>query len=302
MPLFSKASFPERPAGPDEVVLDLQDIHAISLDLVDQFDAFCKKHGLQYYLCGGTLLGAVRHGGFIPWDDDIDLFMSRPEYDKLVKLCQNEQFAPDVQFACLENGRFPRPFARLYNTKTTVQRKERVPISGPHLWIDVLPVDGLPADHEKLTRLYKNRFLLNKYNWGALWKTGTGNRKLTVLKRWRYCWLALLVGAKNWAKILDRNGRSRPYEKYDTVGCYTAGRYGPGEAMPKAAFEKSVKITFEGREFETMSCWKEYLSGIYGDYMQLPPEDKRIPHLDYATMSRADHQDLIKRHPNLKAK
>lgn len=302
MPFFSKAKFPEHPARPDEVVLDVLDVQAVALELMDQFDAFCKKYDLKYYLCGGTLLGAVRHKGFIPWDDDIDLFMSRPEYDKLVKICETEEIAPDTQFACLENGRFPRPFARVYNTKTTVQRKERVSASGPHLWIDILPVDGLPDDIEKRTRLYRLRWTINKYNWGALWKTGTGNRKKTILKRWKYCWLALLVGAKNWARLLDRIGRSRPFETSETVGCFTGGRYGAGEAMPRAAFEKSAKVTFEGREFETMSCWKEYLSGIYGDYMQLPPENKRVPHVEYAIMSRTDYQDLMQRHPNLKAK
>lgn len=275
MPFISKAKFPEHPAGPDEVVLDILDVQAITLDLMDQFDAFCKKHGLRYYLCGGTLLGAVRHKGFIPWDDDIDLFMSRTEYDRLVKICETEQIAPDTQFACLENGRFPRPFARVYNLKTMVQRKVRVPASGPHVWIDILPVDGLPKGEKKLTRLYKLRTLINMYNFGALWKPGTGNRKKSVIWRWRYCWLALLVGAENWAKLLDRMGRSRPYEKYDTVGCFTAGRYGPGEAMSRAEFEIPAKVTFEGRELETMSCWEKYLTGIYGDYMQLPPEEKR---------------------------
>lgn len=302
MPFFSKAKFPEHPAGPDEVVLDIQDVQAVALDLMDQFDAFCKKHGLKYYLCGGTLLGAVRHKGFIPWDDDIDLFMSRPEYDRLVEICKTEEIAPDTQLACLENGRLPRPFARVYNLKTTVQRKERVPLSGPHLWIDILPVDGLPSGQKRLERLYKLRILIDHYNFGALWKTGTGNRKKTVLKRWRYCWLALLVGAWNWAKLLDRMGRSRPYEKYETVGCFTGGRYGAGEAMPRAEYEIPAAVSFEGREYRTMSCWEKYLSGIYGNYMQLPPENKRKPHVDYVTMARADHQALRARHPHLKEK
>lgn len=302
MALFKKLDFPGRPAGPDEVVLDIHDIHAVSLDLVDQFDAFCKKHGLKYYLCGGTLLGAVRHSGFIPWDDDIDLFMSRPEYDRLVKICETEEIAPNVQFACLENKRFPRPFARLYNLRTEVQRKYYHAISGPHAWIDILPVDGLPDSPAKNKWLYRFRAPLATLNFNAMWKAGYASRKLLVLKRWRYHWLAKAVGPWGWARMLDRMGRSHPFEKSSTVGCFTAGRYGPGEAMPREAFEKSAKVTFEGREFETMSCWREYLTGIYGDFMKLPPEKDRIPHLDYVTMPRADHLALMERYPNLKAK
>ncbi len=302
MPLFSNAPFPERPAGPDEVVLDIHDIHALSLDLLDAFSAFCQKHGLRFYLCGGTLLGAVRHQGFIPWDDDIDLFMARPDYDRLVKICETEEIGPELQFACLENRRFPRPFARIYNLRTQVQRKYHTPLSGPHVWIDILPVDGLPSDKRALKRLYKVRYFINKYNFGAMWKPGTANRKLVALRRWRYYWFAGPIGPWRWAKWLDRNGRSRPYEKYDTVGCYTAGRYGPGEAMPREKYEIPARVQFEGRTLETMSCWQEYLSGIYGDYMQLPPEKDRIPHLDYVTMSRADHQALMARHPGLIAK
>ena len=302
MPLFSKVKFPERPAGPDEVVLGVRDVQVIGLELLDAFDAFCRRHGLRYYLCGGTLLGAVRHGGFIPWDDDVDVIMARPDYDRLVKLCEAGEIAPDTQFACLENGRFPRPFARVYDLKTQVQRKYHKPVSGAHVWIDILPIDGLPKEEKKLKRLYGVRFYINKYNFWAMWKPGTGNRKRIVLRHWRYCWFAMPIGAMRWARLLDRMGRSRPYETFDTVGCFTAGRYGPGEAMPKEAFEIPVKVSFEGRELETMSCWKEYLTGIYGDYMSLPPEDKRVPHLDYVTMRRADYDALRRRHPELTEK
>ena len=299
-----KHVFPERPAGPDEVVLDIRDIQAITLDLMLLFDAFCKKHGLAYYLCGGTLLGAVRHGGFIPWDDDVDVFMSRPDYDRLVSICEREKqpFGPDAQFACLENGRFPRPFARIYDLKTEVQRKYHKPISGPHVWMDILPVDGLPKEEKKLERLYRLRWTINKYNFESMWKVNHGNRKMMLIRRWRYFWFAGPIGPMRWAKVLDKMGRSRPYETFDTVGCLTAGRYGPGEAMPKAEYEIPVDVTFCGRTFRTMSCWQKYLTGIYGDYMQLPPEDKRIPHLNYATMLRKDHAALRAKHPELDEK
>lgn len=303
MPLFSKAKFPERPAGLDEVVLDKRGIQAIALDLLTAFDALCKRHGLKYYLCGGTLLGAVRHKGFIPWDDDVDVFMARPDYDRLVELCRTEGFGSDTEFACLENGKLPRAFARIYYKKASVQRKYHRALSGPFVWMDILPVDGLPDDRAALERLYKKRIWMDGLNFHSMWKTGTGPRKLIVLKRWaRYLLTALGPGPWGWARRIDRMGRKRPFERSDTVGCLTGGRYGAGEAMPRSAYIVPAKVTFEGREFETMSCWREYLTGIYGDYMQLPPEDKRKPHMDYVTMRRADYEALRNRHPELSEK
>lgn len=301
---MAKRPFPERPAGPDEVVLDIHDIQALTFDLLLQFDAFCKKHNLTYYLCGGTLLGAVRHGGFIPWDDDVDVFMSRPEYDKLLALCAKNDgaFGPDTKFACPENGGFYRPFARIYNLKTHVQRKYNIPISGANVWMDILPVDGLPGDKESLEKLYKTRYYLNRLNFICMWKVGAANRKLNAIKNGIYYIAARPLGVKFWCRVLDKFGRKRPFETSDTVGCLTGGRYGIGEAMPRSAYEVPAYVTFNGREFPTMSCYKEYLTGIYHDYMKLPPVESRKPHLDYVTMTKADYAKVCALHPELKAK
>lgn len=299
MSLIKQPPFPRRPAGPNEVVLGVRDVQALGLELLLAFDAFCKAHDLHFYLCGGTLLGAVRHQGFIPWDDDVDLFMSRPEYDRLVELMKTETLGEDLIFACGTNGRFDRPFARIYYQRTQVQRKRWKPCSGPHTWIDILPVDGLPSDPEALRKLYKLRIRLNHYNFTTMWIFGTGNRDLMVLKKIPDYILSRIVGAKRWCAMIDKLGRKRPYETSDTVGCLTAGAYGPGEAMPRSEYEIPTDITFEGHVFQTMSCYKTYLTGIYGDYMTPPPPEKRHPHMDYVTMMKTDYAALCRRHPEL---
>ena len=297
--LFPRQIFPERPAGPDEAVLNVQDVQMLAYDLLLALDAFCAKHDLRYYLCGGTLLGAVRHHGFIPWDDDVDVFMSRPDYDRMVELCSREEVAPDTEFACLENGKFLRPFARIYDLRTQVQRKTRTPASGAHVWIDILPVDGLPDDPKAIARLYKRRKWLNHQNYEAFWKRGTGNRKKVILQHWLGMPLASGLGARRWAGIIDRIGRSRPFETSRLVGCVTAGRYGAGEAMPREAYMIPAEVTFAGRAFPTMSCWNEYLTGIFGDYMTPPPEDMRHTHLQYVTMPKAQLEAVRARHAAL---
>ena len=301
MSLIKQPPFPRRPAGPDEAVLALRDVQIVALELLEVFDAFCQAHRLRYYLCGGTLLGAVRHQGFIPWDDDVDLFMSRPDYDRLVALARTESFGEDVRFACGDNGLLDRPFARLYCLKTQVQRKTRKPCSGAHVWIDILPVDGLPKDPKKLARLFALRKKLDHYNFTAMWIPGTGSRDLAVLKMIPGYILSRLVGAKRWCAIIDRMGRRRPYASSETVGCLTGGRYGAGEAMPRSAFEIPAKVPFEGREYETMSCYREYLTGIYGDYMTPPPVKARRIHMDYVTMLKSDYEALCRRHPDLQS-
>ena len=92
------------PQQGDSVALNLQDVQAVGLDILLKFDEYCKHHGLRFYLCGGTLLGAVRHGGFIPWDDDIDVFMARPDFDRLIELDRTEPFRGDYELACVPIG------------------------------------------------------------------------------------------------------------------------------------------------------------------------------------------------------
>ena len=284
----------------DDQYLNQQEIQAICLDMLRLVDRICKKEGLSYFLSGGTLLGAVRHQGFIPWDDDVDLFMARPDYDRLTALAKRESFGENLCFACGDNGLLDRPFARIYHLKTEVQRKTRKPCSGGHVWIDILPVDGLPEDPQALKRLFAKRKKLDHYNFTAMWIPGTGSRDLAVLKMIPDYLLARLVGAKRWCAMIDRMGRQRPYASAATVGCLTGGRYGVGEAMPRAAFEVPAHISFEGREFETMSCYREYLSGIYGDYMTPPPVKARKVHMDYVTMLKSDYDALCLRHPGFR--
>lgn len=283
------------------VSLNLQDVQAVGLDILLEFDAYCKRHGLRFYLCGGTLLGAVRHGGFIPWDDDVDVFMARPDFDRLIELCETEPVGEDYDLACVLNGKLPRAFAKLYFTRTHVERPYIKSIGGPHVWIDILPVDGLPDDPEAHKRLLRLRNFIEKRNLNAMWKVGTGHRKKMILQYSIGYPLSVLVGQWRWARWMDRLGRRLPYETSQTVGTLVSGRYGPGEAMPKDRYEIPASIDFAGHTFETMSCYREYLSGIYGDYMTPPPENCRGVHVQNVTMSWADFDALCQRHPELRA-
>ena len=284
----------------DTVTLNLQDIQAVELDILLEFDGYCKRHDLHYYLCGGTLLGAVRHKGFIPWDDDIDVFMARPDFDRLFELDKTDPFTGDYELACVLNHKLPRAFAKLYSRRTHVVRPYLKPIGGDSLWIDILPVDGLPDDQKKHRRLRRLRDFLESHNLTSMWRVGKGHRKNMVIRYSIQYPLAILVGKWRWAKWMDKLGRRIPYETSSTVGTLISGRYGDGEAMPKCKYIIPANVEFEGYTFQTMSCYHEYLSGIYGDYMT-PPKGKKPIHIQGVTMSREDFNALCARHPKVRS-
>lgn len=264
----------------DRRFLTLDEIHAVELGLLLKFDAFCEEYGLRYSLAGGTLLGAVRHKGFIPWDDDIDLCMPRPDWDRLVQIAQEDAIPEETGFEA-------RPFFMTELPDTPLLK-----VIDPHwmvqaeaeneetnLWLDVIPVDGLPSDERDLSRLYsKARVLRKTLMIGTSTAESGHSRARRAFKYIAGPVLRAFNAVKYLGRALDVLARKIPYGSTPYVGVLTWGLYGTGERVPLAGFEKVVGLEFEGREFSCMSCWDEYLSGIYGDYMQLPPEDQRVTH------------------------
>lgn len=258
-------------------VLSLAEIKELELQMLSVFSEFCETHNLTYYLCGGTLLGAIRHKGFIPWDDDIDVCMPRADYDKFIKLySQLDDNIYEVRSNQLHN--FSAPFAKLVDTRTDVSRVYSDSDRTKHLWIDIFPVDGLPHSIEEVGNIYKR---CNRYR-SILKLTdcipGEGKSKLKAYLKYILKPMANLYGQKRCVNNIEAVAAEHTYEASTYVGIVTNGLYGVGERMLKSEFEQSVMVEFEGKQYPTFSCWDTYLSGIYGDYMTLPPEEKRVTH------------------------
>lgn len=257
--------------------LTLREMQLAELDILIEFDRICRENNLTYSLVGGTLLGAVRHKGFIPWDDDIDIAMARPEYEKLYKLItENSDVLPDNLELISDRGENALvPFLKITDKNVTVQSEAGE--SSDNLWIDIFPIDGYPKDDKKALKFWKKNL---RYRRIIFYSYNDGSRK----KGWKktaaklYGLYARMYGIKRALKNMKRLIAKYPYESSELVGCSCWGMYGLGERLEKAKFEISTAFEFEGRQFMAMSNWHEYLSGIYGDYMQLPPEDKRHTH------------------------
>lgn len=258
--------------------LNLQEIKIIELNILQYFNQFCKKNNLKYYLAGGTLLGAIRHKGFIPWDDDIDVCMNRLDFERLLNEFSHKNENENLQICatCFQNSDVP--YCKIVAKNTVVVSKFITNQTNNKLWIDIFPVDGLPEDEQTVIKIYQRCKFYRKLL--LLCDANLGEGKTNFRKWAKYILkpLANLYGKQRLISKLDYIGKSFSYDSSKFVGIVTWGLYGAGERMLKSEFEKAVEVEFEGCRFPAFSCWDSYLHGLYGDYMQLPPLEKRQTH------------------------
>lgn len=246
----------------------------LELEMLKELDRICKKYDLKYYLCGGTLLGAVRHGGFIPWDDDLDVYLPREDYDKLAKVVDGEldsrMFYQDWY---IEKG-YPYNFAKFRMNGTKFVQNEIAQCQMHHgIFIDIFPLDNVPDDKAErvahLKKITKLKTLLS-VSYMSLKKEG----KLRSIPQ---CIFIILVKL-----FFSQQGIHKKLEKeivkYNSTECENfaqkTGMNAVKEVYPKKWFEKSVEVDFEDMKCPSPSYIDEYLTYFYGDYMTPPPEDK----------------------------
>ena len=261
--------------------LSSDEIKKIELDILLEFKKVCEINDLQFYLCGGTMLGAARHKGFIPWDDDIDICMIRDDYERLIQIYnKNEKlFSSNIELKCFENNTFASPYIKIINNRTKVIDKNYDLEDVDSLWIDVLPVDGLPSDEKEVVKIYKKTAFWRRIMLLSVVKSGVGkNIFKKIFKPIIAKPIAKIIGRKKCTKELIKIGKKYDVNDSEYVGIVTWGLYGPSERMRKSEYLQSVDVEFEGHKFKAMSCWNSYLSNLYGDYMKLPPVEKRISH------------------------
>ena len=245
------------------------------LELLDAFKTFCNAHNLRFYLFGGTLLGAIRHNGFIPWDDDIDVCMPRDDYDKFLKLF-NENDKYYLQTTDTDKYYFYH-FAKLmkkntvYNEFFTQNLKTQKGI-----FIDIFPINGYP--NNRITKLHYNfwLFLLNKKSYPLnICKTRKINRNFTYIAMTILSWVLFWWAPYHLcAKMRNNFMKRHQYLKSNKVIVGTNLR----KIYNRDYFVGLSDVFFEGRKMYGMGDVTKYLTKMYGDYMKLPPESERAPH------------------------
>lgn len=261
--------------------LTSEEVKAELLSLLLAFDEIAKRKGIAYSLAYGTLLGAVRHEGFIPWDDDVDVVVPRPDYERLVEYARSGGGIAGYCFTGYEVDGFPMPFLKLVNPRIRVRdcaTKERIRLD---LWIDVFPLDGCLADPveqsrtDRVAHYCKAVIKTSNYRfWGA------GKGRLNRLEKMATMPFVELLGLGTKAnERLIRMAKEGPaYDDAQYVANVVWGPYRMGEILDKSLFQSTCTVVFEGHELPALGGWDAYLSCIYGDYMRLPPEDQRMAH------------------------
>ena len=260
--------------------MTINEIQKRELELLKAFDSVARKYKIKYSLCAGTLLGAVRHKGFIPWDDDIDISVPRPDYARLIRLNRKKDlWPPHIKLSCFEDGTLDAPFMKIFDINTKIKEDNFKQNDVKHLWIDVFPVDGLPADKRRLRLLYHIALNLCRLNVASVVNNGYGSSKAVILIKDLFMKpFSNLVGRKNISTLQKKLAYLHPYKSSKFCGMVTWAYDGPGQALTKKEYETLVELPFEGYRFFAMSAWDKNLRGIFGDYMKLPPENERITH------------------------
>ncbi len=264
--------------------LTLAELQHESLKILEEVHDFCVSRGIRYSIAYGTLIGAVRHGGFIPWDDDIDIVMPRPDYDRFFK-----EFSSETLAAVSENDKKSLlAFGRVYDTGRTTCETLIPHEKNYHggVWIDVFPLDGASDSPEKfsadVTRLKK------------LWRRQIRCRraKIPITRLFRLCGNYykefLIISAIKFSSVgnfllkraneeIIRIDRAIPWGITDSWAQISCLDCGDRDYHRMEDFTSVVKIKFENREFLAMNGYDAVLRRIYGDYMQLPPEEDRVP-------------------------
>ncbi len=243
--------------------------------ILDVFDAYCVKHGIEYWIDYGTLLGAVRHKGFIPWDDDIDVTMPRKEYEKLNECTKSDPFPAPYEWISFENGKSDYPFGKLVDTDT--EADSLLNVKDTSLWIDVFPLDGVPGGEERKTLLANERNTIAWFNRSNA-KYGTGSNELKKVARIPLLMYAKKKGSRHYGKILRDAAVNYPYESYPEIANTVWGDAYGKEVFSKEDIYPLEKVMFEGSEYPAVREYKKRLKNLYGEYMKLPDEKERRTH------------------------
>ena len=250
---------------------DIRPLQLRMLGIIEVMDQVFRQHGISYGMFNGSLLGAVRHKGFIPWDDDMDIVMPRPDYERFIQHSHEWLPAP-YEFVCPENDKaYPLPFGKVQDASTTLIERLHLSYLGG-IYVDVFPLDAVPTNIVR-RKLHQAHYALLRQ--ALYWihrdpyRHGHGPRS----------WIPLLTRKLTTMESLQAKIRKvltkYDYDSAELVNDYTEGPHG---VMPKTIHAVFAPYVFEGKTLMGIKDYDRYLTQIYGDYMKIPDGEHQKQH------------------------
>lgn len=259
-----------------------EEIKNIALDILKYFRDICEENNLKYYLAYGTLIGAIRHKGFIPWDDDIDVVMPREDYYKLVDLFKSQNIDSKYKLVSVDTEEdFTAPLAKIIDTRTKLIQSygfiEKVELG---VYIDIFILDGAADNYEQALQHYENAYSIYlKWIRANTMMFVPRQNKLKSFVFWMRNIPLKIKGYNYWLNLLLEHNKQYSFYDCKYVSVLEAGTPGAKRNVMKASdFGDGINVLFEGEEFRAPINYDTLLRQEYGDYMELPPEDKQVSH------------------------
>lgn len=255
--------------------MQLRQLQMTELELLIEADRICKKCGIHYNVIAGTLLGAVRHGGYIPWDDDADIALLRPEYEKFRKACETELDTTRFYFQdhdVTTGYRWGYGKLRRKDTLFLREHQEHMPYE-QGVFIDIFPLDYVPNNYILRSLHNFKCFVYRKFFWSEVGKIANKSRWMRGLYG-----IMSIVPEESLKKSFNRFIKRSDKKKTDWVRILTFPTPNKEYGYLTEWYESSSDITFEGVTFSGIRDYDAYLSFKFGNYMELPPEEKRKVH------------------------
>ncbi len=260
------------------IAIDKKDIEQIEIDILKKIDKICKENNLSYSITAGTAIGAIRHKGFIPWDDDIDIIMLRKDYNKLKEILTANEYADIKYISCETQDDYYNLFAKVVDLRTEAKEIGIRPIKDYGIFIDIFPIDNLPNDEKERKRYINKLNLLRKIHLIKLYeKQISKSKKNLIIKNI----IAFLLKPINLRKLVIKFNKLMQKYKDDENSNYVGSLCTELTLKKKKMYEKNffdekIDINFENTKFKLAANYDKYLKDVYGDYMQLPLKEQRV--------------------------
>lgn len=268
--------------------IQIEELRELQMQILDYVDAFCRKHDIKYTISGGTLLGAVRHGGFIPWDDDIDIQMLRSEYEKFTIIWnQHKNEHSYFELVNIESGNsMGYPFGKIHDTRTISYNRG---LERTGVFIDLFPVDKVRdledfyVRHKAQAKALKARYASLLWIISKRYNIGYKAKLKAFIMKPRLSYNEIAEQINNRSKIYNEENCPLVFEMVCGMKCK--------QPIPIQVFRSYADISFEDRIYMAVKDYDTYLTNTFGDYMTPPPVSKQVKSHHFIAYWRDNHEN-----------